>query len=161
MVATPLNPSVRFPGLSNLEFYWCPSIASKGSPTRPELDAGTNLTGEVQTAAGWSTDTALIDAPDLASGFTAQLEGALTAAASSLMIYMSEDDSVPDVRTIFSRGQGGFIVKFPAGDVTGQLCSVFPVNITSMVDSVDSTNPMTTTINYRITSLPAENIVVP
>ena len=45
------------------------------SPTRAELNAGTNLTPEVSSSGNWGIVSGAIDTPDLATTFTSQIPG--------------------------------------------------------------------------------------
>lgn len=162
MVATKITPTVRFPGLANCTWYYVPTIASISAPSRAELDAGKDLTDEVMDWDGWSIDTDLIDAPDVGTGFVAKLNGRRNPAESSLVIYMSSDTTdTQDVRLLFEEGDTGYIVRFDSGDVEDAYMDVWPVAVRSLQKAGKADDPSTVTVNFRITSEPAQNVVVP
>ena len=161
MAATPLNASTRFINLSHTVVYWCASIADKTAPTRAELNAGTDLTGEIPDdgVSGFAVAAGTVDAPDLKTGFVAQLAGRTTAPASQLTFYRSTNST--DIRSLLTRNLTGFIVVFPEGDIAGQLMDVFPVRVNSLPKSYKGSDPAKLDVEFVITSLPSENVVIP
>lgn len=163
MAATPLSTVTRYFPVGLRQYYFVASIADKTAPTRDELDAGTDLTTEVTTVTGFSTATALVDAPDLKTRFTSQVSGMITADASSMNIYLDEDSV--DVRTVLPRDTVGFIVQFPEGDDEGvsgtKTMDVFPVTVSSATKETTTTDVGQVMISFAITSEPAENVLVP
>jgi hypothetical protein len=159
MAATPLASSTRYYVTGTRQVYWVPSIASKAAPTRSELDAGTDLTGEINAMAGFDPTSATVDTPDLASRFTSQIPGAITVSASTITLYTSEDSQ--DARQIMPRDTAGFIVVFWEGDVAANLMDVFPVRVTAAPKDVTTTDAGMITINFAVTSEPAENVTIP
>lgn len=159
MVATPIASTSRFipPGITH--YYWVASIANKSAPTRGELNAGIDLTGEVADVSGFSTTSDQVDTPDLGSRFTSKIPGRITADDSSITMYMSSTSS--DVRTLLPRDTSGFVVVFSEGDLTGQKMDVFPVKITGQPKQRDVDNPAKIMIQFSVTSIPAENITIP
>ncbi len=99
MAGTPLPSTTRHIEQGTREFLWVPvgGIANIQSPTHAELDAGTNLTGEIADYSGFSMSADTVDAPDLGSLFVAQLAGQVKAADSSLVIYA---ESGPGARRV-------------------------------------------------------------
>ena len=159
MVATPLTPTTRYfpPGIRRV--YWVPTIGNYLAPTRAELNAGTDLTGEIETMSGWSVTSNTVDVPDMGSRFTSQVPGRLTSATNDLTCYNSQNSN--DARTLLIRDINGFIVLLWEGDVSGQKMDVFPVRV--MAQAVDSTveDPGKTTFSFAATKLPATNVVIP
>lgn len=162
MAATPLAPTAgsRYipPGVR--QYYWVETIANKSSPTRTELDAGTDLTAEVATVSGFSVTSESTDAPDLASRFTGKVPGMITAEDSSINLYLAKDSS-GDARTLLTRDTEGFVVIFPEGDVSGQLMDVFPATVSSAAIQPDIDAPGQLVVNFTITGEPAQNVSVP
>lgn len=159
MVATPLDPTVRYYPVGTRQVYWVPSIADKTAPSRPELDGGIDLGPELSAMAGFDPTAGTIDVPDLASPFTSQIDGAITVSASTITIYLSE--SSQDIRQVLPRGTNGNVVIFWEGDVPGKTMDVFPARVISLVKDTTITDPGQCTITYAITSEPAENVTVP
>src|SRR4051812_7056165 len=113
MAATPITSSLRYIPPGTRHYYWVPTIAVKASPTRSELNAGTDLTGEIEAVAGFTVESVQVDTPDLLNSFIAKIPGRTQSADSSITMY-SSSNSV-DARTLMPRGTTGFIVAFPEG----------------------------------------------
>jgi hypothetical protein len=159
VTATPLASSTRYYPPGTRQVYWVPSIASKDAPSRAELDAGTDLTGEVSAMAGFDPTSATVDTPDLSTRFTSQIPGAITVSASTITLYASDDSQ--DVRQVMPRDTSGFIVVFWEGDVADNLMDVYPVRVTAAPKDVTTTDAESITVNFAVTSEPAENVDIP
>jgi hypothetical protein len=162
MGATPLGSTVRYIPDGTRQYYWVPTIASKAAPTRAELNAGTDLTGELAEVSGFTVTSDQVDAPDLGTRFTAQVKGRIKAADSSMMIYLSETSV--DARTLLTRDTTGFIVQFPEGDDEGlstAVMDVFPVTISSASTVTKFGDVAQLDVGFTITSEPVTNVAVP
>jgi len=159
MAATPLRASSRYYPPGTRQVYWVSAIADVSAPTRAELDAGTDLTGEISAMAGFSVSSATVSVPDLASRFAPDIPGQITAQSSSITLYASEDSQ--DVRQLLPRETAGFVAVMWEGDVPGRDMDVFPVTVTSAPKDVTTTNAGTITIDFAVTSTPIENVVIP
>lgn len=163
MAATPLSTVTRYFPVGLRQYYFVASIADKTAPTRVELNAGTDLTGEIVSVTGFTTTTNPVAAPDLKTRFESQVPGMITADASSMNIYLDEDSV--DVRTVLPRDTVGFIVQFPEGDDEGvsgtKLMDVFPVTVSSTSKVTTTAEAGQVMISFVITSEPSENILVP
>ncbi|MET9086166.1 hypothetical protein ABZX77_30545 [Streptomyces sp. NPDC004237] len=159
MVATPITATSRYIPPGTTRYYWVPTIATYTSPTRSELNAGSDLTAEVSAVNGFATNSDQQDTPDLGSRFTSKIPGRITADDSSITLYLSSTSS--DVRTLLPRDTAGYVVIFPEGDTTGLKMDVFPVKVTGQPKSRDIENPSTITIQFAVTKIPAENVTVP
>jgi hypothetical protein len=163
MAATPLSTVTRYFPVGLRQYYFVTAIADKTAPTRTELNAGTDLTGEIVSVTGFTTTTNPVEAPDLKTRFTSQVPGMITADASSMNIYLDEDSV--DVRTVLPRDTVGFIVQFPEGDDEGvsgtKLMDVFPVTVSSTSKVTTTAEAGQVMISFVITSEPSENILVP
>jgi hypothetical protein len=136
-----------------------PAIADISSPTRGELDAGTDLTGEISAMAGFSVTAATVSTPDLKTRFAPDIPGQITATGSSITLYLSEDST--DVRELMPRDTTGFVVVLWEGDVAGRKMDVFPVTVTSAPKDITITNAAAITIDFAVTAEPSENITIP
>jgi hypothetical protein len=159
MVATPIAASTRYIPPGTRAYYWVPTIANKAAPSRAELDAGTDLTGEVAEVSGFQTTSESTDTPDLGSRFTSKIPGRITADDSSITLYA--DEGSQDVRQLLPRDTAGFIVQFPEGDVTGRTMDVFPVKVSSAPKDTSIEDPGKVMVQFTVTSEPAENVTVP
>lgn len=159
MTAAPLTPTIRYFPPGTRRVYWVPTIANYLAPTRSELNAGTDLTGEIETMNGWSVTSNTVDVPDMGSRFTSQIPGRLTSATNDITCYNSQNSD--DARTLLIRDVNGFVVLLWEGDVSGQKMDVFPVRVMSA--AVDSTveDPGKTTFSFAATRLPASGVVIP
>ena len=159
MAPPPLNPTTRYypPGIRKV--YWLLATANYNTPTRAEINAGVDVSNEIDTMSGWSVTSAAVDVPDMGSRFTSQVPGALTSPTNDLVIY--NDQHSIDARAILTRDTNGFVVLLWEGDFTGQLMDVFPVRV--MTAAVDSTvtDPGKTTFSFAVTKLPATNVTIP
>jgi hypothetical protein len=159
MVATPITATSRYIPPGTTRYYWVATIANKNSPTRSELNAGSDLTAEIASVSGFATNSDQQDTPDLGSRFVSKIPGRITADDSSITLYMSSTSS--DVRTLLPRDTAGYICIFPEGDTAGLKYDVFPVKVTGQPKSRDVENPAQITIQFSVTSIPVENITVP
>jgi hypothetical protein len=159
MTAPPISASARYIPESVTHYYFVTTMASYLSPTRSELNAGTDLTPEIATTGDWGITSAAIDTPDLATLFTSQIPGKIT--VSNATINMYADSTSADVRTLLPRGTTGFVVKFPEGDITGHKMDVFPVKVGSQAKPTALGNPSVIQLAFYVTKIPAENVAVP
>ncbi|GAA0347895.1 hypothetical protein NE235_10715 [Actinoallomurus spadix] len=159
MAATPITRTDRFFAKRRSRIVFCATLANKNSPTRSEINAGTDLTGEISQVNGFNTTSNLLDAPDYGSPFTSKTPGAIEAADSSFQCY--QDKTTHDIRELLPRDTTGFVIIMWGGDVPGQLCDVFPVTVSSTPKSLPDNAAADITINFAITSEPAEDVVIP
>lgn len=159
MSAIPITSSTRYyrQGVSKVVF--CPTVADYHAISRAEINAGTDLSNEVNAAAGWEVTSNTEATNALGSVFTGNVPSNTEAGASSLTMYA--DRTSNDVRTMLSRGVTGFIVWMDEGDVAGQKLDVFPVQVTSAPKNRDVTALGMITVNFATTREPAENVTIP
>ncbi|MFK0173416.1 hypothetical protein ACIQU5_32000 [Streptomyces sp. NPDC090306] len=159
MVATPISASSRYipPGVR--QYYYVAAIANQASPTRSELDAGIDLTGEIAEVSGFTTTSESTETPDLGSRFTGKIPGRISADDSSITMYASDDSQ--DVRQLLPRDTDGFIVQFPEGDQAGHTMDVFPVKVASAPKATDIEDPGKIEVQFTITAEPSEDVTVP
>ena len=159
MVAPNISASTRYIPEGTTDYYWVVTIANYLSPSRAELNAGTRLTPEIANTGNWGIISNSLDAPDLATLFTAQIGGKVTIDGPTIDMYA--DQTSADVRTLLPRGTAGFVVKFPEGDVTGRKMDVFPAKVLQQAKPTNLTNPSLVQLVFAITKIPAENVTVP
>jgi hypothetical protein len=159
MSATPITAAKRYfaPEIAKINFL--PACANKNSPTRSEINAGTDLTPDVSAINGWSVTSNLLDSPDYGSRFTSKTPGRTDAANSDLKFYASQD--TVDVRELLPRDTTGFVVIMWGGDVPTQKCDVFPVKVSSNAKSLPDNADADITVSFAITSKPAEDVTIP
>lgn len=161
MAATPITQATRYINPGTSKYYFCATISSKAAPTRPELNAGTDLTREVSAIEGWLTTSEQVNTPDGDTRFTATIPGRITAEASSITFYA--DNTGSDARSLLPRDTAGFIVILDGGDTPGRKMDVFPIRVSSVgkARSVEGSEAATVQVQFAITSEPAENVTVP
>lgn len=151
------KPRFYQPGITKI--YFVPTLANYQAPTRVELTAGTDVTKQVRSIDGWLVASDLLDAPDMGSRFTSKTGGRTSADDSSLTFYGAQDGV--DVRGLQPRGTVGFMVFMDGGDVEDYLMDVYPIEVSSLGKNRGDTDPFNLTVNYAITSEPAEDVEIP
>lgn len=159
MTATKITATKRFIRPNVTKVYWVPTLADYNNPLRTELDAGTDVSGEISDVSGWSTTSNSTDTPDWGSRFTSQIPGNITADSSSITFYGSSDTQ--DIRTLLNRDDTGFVVWMDGGDVPTQLMDVFPVTVSSLAHQRTMSDPAAIQVSFTITDVPAENVAIP
>ena len=152
MPATPLAATSRYVPVSWRHINWLPAVAATTIiPTRAEINAGTDLTGQIPPDGvdGWTTEAEYVEAPDFIGGLTPKIpKNAQTVADSSLTLYMSSTSA--DVRTLLTVGLAGFINIMWEGDVAGRKMSTFSVAVSSASPTPSGTDPATLKVGFGI-----------
>ncbi|MCW2767776.1 MAG: hypothetical protein JWO11_3735 [Nocardioides sp.] len=160
MAATPITPASRFFRPGTTKVYWVVSISNYLLPTRLELNAGSDLSKDVADISGWMVSGAKIDTPDLNSSFVSNIPGLTSAAESSITFYAG--DTGVDVRSLMPRPTAGNIVWLDGGDVAGRKMDIFPVRVLSVgKERKMGAEAARLTIQYAISSVPAEDVTIP
>lgn len=161
MPATAMPLSQRFFQPGNVGVLFLPAIAATTLvPTTSEVTAGTDVTRELDDWSGWTVSTSFIETKDASTVIRPQLAGAVTFEGSSLTFNGSKNGT--DARTIFTRGQTGFILIGDAGVATGKKVDVFPVTVGAVAKlrNLDSTN-FKIRVDFGITAVPVEEVTMP
>jgi hypothetical protein len=139
---------------------YVPTMANYLTPTLVELNAGTQIQGELADLSGWSVTANNIDAPDWDSTFTPKVAGLTTADDSTITLYASKD--FIDSRTLMPKGTTGYIVFMDGGFVstTGKM-DVFPISVASAPKQRTMDGVLQIMHSYAITAVPAENLAIP
>jgi hypothetical protein len=161
MPATTIAAATRFSSRGFTVIYWLPACANIASPTRAELNAGTNLSSQVMDGSGWTVSSEQIDAPDMATRFTSKIAGSISAEDSSLTMYASKTGV--DARQLMPQDTAGFIVILYGGDVAGQKMDVWPVTVASVAKQISFQGdaPDTLVFSYSPTAVPASTVTIP
>ena len=151
------------------KFRFCPAVAGTvvvdgetiiGSPTRAELTAGIDLSGDIADIAGWTLTNSPIATPNLADRFTPQIPGEDTAGDSSLTFYDRDDSET--IRDALLKGTDGFMVVMPYGDVPTKRCAVYPVTSGGVNDEFSTGNDAARfVVGFSITGVPNQDAVIP
>lgn len=162
MPAPAITASTRYTSRGFTKIYWLTATTNYLSPSRAELNAGTDLSPQIMDSSGWTVSSDQIDAPDMANRFTSKIAGAISADDSSLTMYASKNGV--DARTLMPRDTAGYIVILFGGDNTGAgKMDVWPVTVASVGKqiSVQGSDPDTLVISFSPTAPPAENVAIP
>jgi hypothetical protein len=160
MAPTPLSTTSRYISPEVTKIYWVATVATLASPTRSELDAGTDLTAEVAAATGWEITADRVAVPDLGTKFVGRISGRVNPGDAQIVFYASEDTE--DVRDVLARGDQGNIFIGDGGDVTGQKARMFAVEVSAVTPTVDvaGTEGARIMVDFSITAV-AEEVIVP
>lgn len=158
---TALVQTVTYTKFSTTRYCWVPTIAIQSAPTLAELNAGKDLTLQIEAVAGFSTTTASIDVPRAGTTFTGNMPGRKTAAGSSLTFYLSQTGPTVDVRSLITEGLTGFVVIFNEGIVTGGGMDVWPVRVGSVQVMQDIEAVASALIEFYVPAQPSTNLAVP
>lgn len=159
MSATPITASKRYYQQGVSKVVWCATVADIHAVARGEINAGIDLSDEVEASSGWEVTSNTQDTNALGSVFIGKIF-ATTAAADSSLTFYSDSTSV-DVRTLLVRGLSGYILWMGEGDVVNYTMDVFPVTVTSAPKDRTITATAMIVVNFAITREPAENVAIP
>jgi hypothetical protein len=159
MPASALTSSLRYFRPDTSAVVFASAVANKNSPTRAEINAGTELAGEIVEISGFQTTSESLPTPDLASRFTSSIPGRITAEDSSITFYASSNSV--DVRGLLPRDTAGFLLFMDEGDISGRKGDTFPVKVGSLAKDRSMEDPARIVISFTITSEPGENWTVP
>jgi hypothetical protein len=161
MAAPEITASVRYFDPEVTKCYFLPTIAAADlTPTRLEMDAGTDLSPEIAEVSGFTVTSEEINTPDLGSRFTSKIPGRTSAEDSSITFYA--DLGGNDVRTVLPRDTTGYIQWCDGGDVAGNKSQVFPIRVRSLgqLRSVgDESHRLQ--VQFSSTSEPNEDVTIP
>lgn len=159
MAATPLAATTRYTPPGRRKYNWLPACANTSSPTRTEINNGTDLSGQIAEVSGFELSADSADAPDLSGGFVTQVAARVTASDCEMVFYASSTSA--DVRTVLTRGTAGFILLLPEGDVPTQKCEVWPATVKTMFIDSNIEDPAKIHVGFSITSQPVQNVTIP
>lgn len=156
-----LPTSVRFFHAGETKVYFLPSVAAASlTPTRAEINAGTDLSKEIADISGWMVSGGEIETPDLGSRFNSKIPGRTSVDDSSLTFY--QDETGADVRAVLPRNTSGFILFADGGDVAGAKGDVYPIRVRSNGKARSAGDEAARlTVQFSCTREPAENITLP
>lgn len=159
MPATAIAAASRYFQPGTTKVLVLPSLASlTAGATRAEINAGTDVSGDVAAINGFTVTTAQIDTPDLGKRFTGRIPGRLTADDSSVTFYA--DVTGADVRTVLTRDLNTFIAIMDGGDVAGRKADYFQVTVGSVGKVRDMEDAPRLTVTFTIRDF-GENKTVP
>ncbi|WP_435058521.1 hypothetical protein [Streptomyces sp. bgisy060] len=144
-------------------FLWLTAIADTTTltPTRAELEAGTNLSAAIAGISGFMLENQSIETPDMSDDFDSSIPGSDKAEDSSLTLY--EDKTTDEIEQLLAKGNTGFVVILRKGDLPGnKSMDVFPVRVASQSPAYTTDNEAAKTeAKCTITRRPAQSLAVP
>lgn len=160
MSPTPLAATTRYIHAGQTAIYWVENIAVITFPTRPELDAGIDLTREVAAVVGWRASRRTRPIPAYGDDFEVQLEGLRHVDDSRLVFYGHRTG--PGVVQTIPEGSEGHIVMIYGGDAEGRPMDVWPVRVATYGRGVPiEDEPARITAQYVIHREPALDRLAP
>jgi hypothetical protein len=143
------------------KIWFLPAVADISAPTVAEVNAGTDLSPFVNGISGFQYSNERIDAPNLASSFTPQIDGPDTVSDSSIVC---NDDSggTTTARTTLPKGTTGYLFLMPYGRVPTKRGEVWPAKSTGVNDEWSLGNdPARFEIGFAITAVPDQDVTIP
>lgn len=160
MTAPPFAESTRFVDPGSTRVYWVDSIAVLSAPTRIELDAGIDVSGEMAEIEGFALQSETNPTTPFNSIFVTEKPGVLRTTGTPRMV-MYADLNGYDIRTLWDRGDTGNIVILHGGDVAGNLMDVWPVHIASVSKTFATADAAFVVVQFTIPATPETNVGVP
>lgn len=161
MPAPAISAATRYSSRGTARWLWVVTIANYLSPSRAEINAGTDLSTEVMDSSGFGLESEQIDTPDVASRFTKKIPGPINAEDSTLTMYQSVTGT--DARQLMPQDTAGHVVIMPGGDVATRKMHIWPVRVASVKYqySSDGSDADTMVFTFSPTNVPAENVAIP
>lgn len=159
MAPPPLNPTKRYYPSGTRKCYFLSATANYLSPTRTEMNAGVDLSHEIEAVTGFSLTAAMVNVPDMGSRFIQQIPGALESSKNSITFY--QDQSSQDIRQLLAIGVTGFVLMLWDGDVAGQLMDVFPVQVASVAPDPAVNKAAMVTVDFAPNAVPSIGTIIP
>lgn len=160
MTAPPFSPSARFIDPGSSRVYWVEPISVLAAPTRGELDAGVDVSGEMAEISGFALQSEANSTQAFNSTFATEKPGVLKTTGAPQMV-MYADQAGYDIRRLWSRMDTGNIVLLHGGDVTGHLMDVWPVQIAAVSKTFVTQDAAFVAVQFTIPVPPVIDVEVP
>lgn len=159
-----LDPTIRFIHPGTAKTYWAGAAGIAALtliPTRIEMNAMTDVTGQVSEATGWEQAAENVAVPDGGARFTSQVAGRINPSDAAIMFYQSKDTD--DVRTLLHQDDTGYVLHLLGGDVASQKMDVWPVRVRAVSKPIDygGSNAGLISVQFSITGTPAVDVTIP
>lgn len=146
-------------GVSKVHFL--PAVATPATPTRIEIDAGTDLSVDLADISGFQFENSPISTPNLASAFTPQIDGEDTVPTSSFTFY-DRDQADETIRNVLAKGTKGFIALFPYGDIPTERMEIWEISSAGVNDEWSMGNDAARfMVGVSILSPPSQDVAIP
>ena len=148
------------------EVWLVPTISSPGAPTAAELNAGTDLTGQMVGDLVLPLEGTPVDTADMSSDFQKQAAGDVGGTPGTFTIHKEKLLAADTVYTALPRGTVGYLCVNQRGLATsstwatGDAVDVWPVEINSRTIIYGRGTNQRAAIVVSITDTPTEDFVV-
>ena len=140
--------------------YFLPAVAG-ASPTRPEIAAGIPLGDGITAWTGFQTSRSNVAVPRMSKLDTEQIPGERTLGDASIT-FIAPKTGADTYRLAMAEGTVGYVVKCPRGDIPGDRCEVWPIEVKDINDDEDLGNTFAKfVVAVSITGAPNKNATIP
>lgn len=160
MPATPLPAWTRYFPPGTRKTYWLTAVANPGAPTRAELNAGTDLTGQIAAVNGFTLLRDSVDITPLGSQSIVLLDTTFNPTGTNEIILYASANS-QDVRQTMPVNNPGFLVFLFEGDVGGQYGEVWPANLNTTYMEQNTETPGQMHLLFTIQGMPSQVVLIP
>lgn len=160
MTAPPLSPTDRFVDPGSSRIYWVTPIAVPAAPTRSELDAGIDVTGEVAEIQGFALVSETNSTQAFGQVFATEKPGGLKGTGQPRMVLYA-DEGGHDIRRVWSRNDTGHVVLLHGGDIAGHLMDVWPATIAAISKTFSTVDAAFVAVQFTIHDDPVTDVEVP
>lgn len=144
------------------EILVIPTIGNPNSPTRIEIDGGTNISVDIAEIGGFQLSNSPIAVPNLADTFTGQINGEDTVSDSSITFYDHQADADQTIRPLLAKGITTYLGLLPYGDVPAARMEVWHVRSTGVNGEWTVGNdPARFVIGFAVLSRPNQEVDIP
>jgi hypothetical protein len=161
MPAPNIAPVTVYTSRGSTRVLWVEDFANYMTPTRSEIDAGTDLSTIVNDMGGFQVKSSQVDAPRLSDLYTPTVSGEQKTDDSSLTCYMDKEGA--DARVLMPQDEEGYIVWMFGGDVAANKMDIYPVQVSALnhMPSIKGNEPDSTEFQFSVKNIPARTIAVP
>ncbi len=148
------------------EVWLVPTISSPGAPTAAELNAGTDLTGQMVGDLVLPFEDTPADSADMSSNFNSQVAGDVGGTPGTFTIHKEQLLAADTVYTALPRGTTGYLCVNQRGLSTASTWAVadavdvWPIEVGSRTIIYGRGNNQRAAISVTITGAPTEDFVV-
>jgi len=160
MTAPPFSPATRFLDAGVSRIYWVASIAATSAPTRSELNAGVDVTGEIAQIDGFQLESEVNSTQAFGSTFGTSKPGSLRTSGQPGMVTYADEGGY-DVRRLWTRMDTGFVVLLHGGDIAGNLMDVWPVTVAVVSKPFSTVDAAFVLVQFTIHDDPVTDVEVP
>ena len=160
MSPTPLAATTRYIAAGQTRIYWVVTIPTITAPTRGQIDAGIDLTGQVATVVGWHVRRRVRSGQAYGDDFEVQLHGSQFVDDSRLIFY--GDRTGGDISATLPEGTTGHVLMLYGGDVAANPMDVWPVRVAAIGRGIElGDDPARVDVQFTIRATPALGVAVP